>query len=417
MSELDNMMGPDDQTDPRRRSMLYNAMLGMPEDEDPNTNTRIQDDKTGQSAGPNIDRPKGVTTTAPGAGGQDARARLADLVRQQGALPSAPPQMSDKRKLILSIMEGVGTAIAGAKGGGVGAARGLESGIARRHQVEDAQQQDLNRQRQTLSQQIQSQSQFIDREDMERERMEEQEHLATQRMTLQEKMFNEGETARYRLAGLNNDAAMNRQKEKFTHDEEMEDQKQQGRMAVTDARVKGQEAIKRIQAAAAASKMKTIPPLVGKAKDDYEDAVSRYNVMQQNYEEAIRDPGNQQAMLSLLTNHIGMTLGAQKGGRITQAILNEAIASGYVDERVEAHFGPDGVMTGVVLTPRQMKQMVGLGQNMMQQKVRKLEEMETYFHVPAGGNGPSPSSNGAGASGPPPGAKVRVYNPNTRSLQ
>src|SRR5271167_3252462 len=52
------------------------------------------------------------------------------------------------------------------------------------------------------------------------------------------------------------------------------------------------------------------------------DADQRYERMSADAPHALE--GNQQAMLSLLTNHIGMTLGAQKGARITQQILDEA---------------------------------------------------------------------------------------------
>ena len=49
------------------------------------------------------------------------------------------------------------------------------------------------------------------------------------------------------------------------------------------------------------------------------------NTMDKNLKDALA--GDQQAMLSLVANHIGMTLGAQKGARINQAVWNEAVES------------------------------------------------------------------------------------------
>ena len=70
--------------------------------------------------------------------------------------------------------------------------------------------------------------------------------------------------------------------------------------------------------------------------------------------------GDQQAMLNLLTNHIGMTLGMQKGARITKDILHEAQASTPWLQGLEAKFDSQGYLSGVVLTPQQMDQMMGL---------------------------------------------------------
>lgn len=60
-------------------------------------------------------------------------------------------------------------------------------------------------------------------------------------------------------------------------------------------------------------------------KKDYEAAVDRMNTMDRNLANALR--GDQQAMISLVANHIGMTLGGQKGARINQAVWNEAVQS------------------------------------------------------------------------------------------
>jgi hypothetical protein len=104
-----------------------------------------------------------------------------------------------------------------------------------------------------------------------------------------------------------------------------------------------------------------VPPGVAKAYETYNGAQERYNVMQKSYVDAMK--GNQQAMLNLLANHIGMTMGLQKGARITQAIYSEALQSAPYLERVEAHFDKDGYLSGVVLTPEQMNQMMPLAKD------------------------------------------------------
>ena len=53
------------------------------------------------------------------------------------------------------------------------------------------------------------------------------------------------------------------------------------------------------------------------------DSAERVNVMAKNYREGV-DNHNQQAMLSLLSNHLGMTMGLQKGARLNQALITEA---------------------------------------------------------------------------------------------
>src|SRR6202012_695709 len=91
--------------------------------------------------------------------------------------------------------------------------------------------------------------------------------------------------------------------------------------------------------------------------------------------------------LSLVANHIGMTLGAQKGARINQAVWNEAVASAPWAQTTYAkafHNDPDtgdmvfdGWKGGVNLTPEQMKQMVNLAHERygtLQDSLKRIEE-------------------------------------------
>jgi hypothetical protein len=99
------------------------------------------------------------------------------------------------------------------------------------------------------------------------------------------------------------------------------------------------------------------------------DSEERLKVMRQNYRGGLG--GDQQAMLSLLANHLGMTMGLQKGVRLNQALINEAQQSDPLLRRLKARFDKDGYLTGVTLTPEQMRSMVGLGEDRFRADVSK----------------------------------------------
>ena len=132
--------------------------------------------------------------------------------------------------------------------------------------------------------------------------------------------------------------------------------------------------------------------IVNTAKSDLLSAQERVETMDKNKKDALA--GNQQAMLSLVANHIGMTLGAQKGARITRAVWDEAMESApwldtqaakwfHTDENGDHIF--DGFKGGVTLTADQINQMVDLAH----QKVGTLEthakKVEDTFQEDLGG--------------------------------
>ena len=82
-------------------------------------------------------------------------------------------------------------------------------------------------------------------------------------------------------------------------------------------------------------------------------------------------------------NHIRMTLGGNQ--RITQAVIKEAEASAPWLGRIEARFGNDGLLAGVVLTPEQIHSMVALGNSSLTQAKRKFEAMKDFVQPGAGG--------------------------------
>jgi len=146
-------------------------------------------------------------------------------------------------------------------------------------------------------------------------------------------------------------------------------------------------------------------PFVLKSFGDLQDSVSRLTIMEENMQAAITT-NDQQAMLSLLANHLGMTMGLAKGARITQAIIREAEASAPFLQRLEARFDDQGLLTGVVLTPQQMESMVALAHNRLQQDQRKFQEIQTFAGAqgcppmnPATGGGPTGAPNAPPAAG------------------
>lgn len=404
----------------RRGSGVWSNMLGLEMGGGGGADSdRITDDATGRSGGPNVDRPT-MTTGGAGTGqGQDygsgARAHLADLIKERDQTMQQIPPVPLKQRILQRLPEiagAAGAAFSGIPGATTGAAQGIQTGVNRRNQVTDIHDKERFERQNKLIDEVNNQKTLMDREDMENKRLAQQGQIETQRMTLMEKLRMEHEDAMMKQIGARGDEARKTEGVKEEGRESLEDQKQTGRMALARTNNEAKAAIARVRAAAAANKAKAIPPLVGKSFDDFENSQSRFDLMTNSYQKAMADPGNQQAQLLLLTNHIGMTLGAQKGARITQAILDEAKASGYLDERIEAHFGPDGVMTGVVLTPRQMAQMMDLAKDKLMADGNKVQQMEMYFNTQGGQRATprlTPPANNA-AKAPPtprPGYKIQ----------
>ena len=141
------------------------------------------------------------------------------------------------------------------------------------------------------------------------------------------------------------------------------------------------------------------PALLAQVNKSIEPALeseTRLSVMEQNAKDAL--DGNQQAMLSLVANHIGMTLGAQKGAKISQAVWNEAVGTAPWMENIQKKFGPDGYLQGVTLSPRQVKQMLELGKQRRDLQWKQAQQAgQTYgVNVPIPGDAKTPE----GPNGP-----------------
>ena len=141
----------------------------------------------------------------------------------------------------------------------------------------------------------------------------------------------------------------------------------------------------------------------------------RYERMTQDAKSSLE--GNQQAMVSLLTNHIGMTLGLQRGARITKDMLNEARQSTPWLQGVEAKFSDDGYLSGVTLAPQQIGQMLDLSRSqrdLVWDQVRAKAKQESGLtKVPARETTSTPTGGRTATSAPGGGAPtpgtVRTY--------
>jgi hypothetical protein len=122
------------------------------------------------------------------------------------------------------------------------------------------------------------------------------------------------------------------------------------------------------------------------------DSAERFNVMTESYEKAAKDH-DQQAMLNLLYNHMGMTMGLQKGARMTQDLIREAQQSQPWLQGIKAKFDKDGVLSGVTLSPQQMRQMVSLAQQRYAQDTVKARNEAQYLG--ANDDGPKRTPNKA----------------------
>ncbi len=108
------------------------------------------------------------------------------------------------------------------------------------------------------------------------------------------------------------------------------------------------------------------------------DSAERFNVMAKNYEDAVKNH-DQQAMLSLLYNHMGMTMGLQKGAKMTQDLIREAQRTQPWLQGMVAKFDSNGYLSGVTLSKPQMLEMVQNAQGRYQEDVVKARNEAGYL--------------------------------------
>lgn len=149
------------------------------------------------------------------------------------------------------------------------------------------------------------------------------------------------------------------------------------------------------------------------SKKSYQDAVDRDRTMSDNLRDILEakkaGKENQQAMLSMLANHIGMTSGSQPKMRMSKAQWDEAKDSVSFLQRIEAKWDTEGYLSGVVLTQEQMDQMLELAHEKVDQlkdHVDRIKNDPDYSEalqlgksaVPASMKGPKGKSNSSGTS-------------------
>ena len=138
-------------------------------------------------------------------------------------------------------------------------------------------------------------------------------------------------------------------------------------------------------------------------KKEYDASVNREMTMDRNLINALR--GDQQAMISLVSNHIGMTLGGQRGARINQAVWNEAVGSVPLLDRIAARFDSRGLLSGVTLAPDQMRQMVQLAHEKVDILKQQLDDITKELTTPQGNTSGGRGGTTGGAGALPPGWK------------
>lgn len=151
-----------------------------------------------------------------------------------------------------------------------------------------------------------------------------------------------------------------------------------------------------------------------KAQDDYGKRISALNLMQQNYAEALK--GNQQAQVSMLMQHIGMTAGTVPGARQSRANIEEAEESTpwiahYINkwfhQDANGDYVFDGPKGGINLTKPQMEQMLSLGKERVQVQHEQLQYWQREL-VPGQGEFTAPGITAIhGVPQPTPGAPAR----------
>lgn len=122
------------------------------------------------------------------------------------------------------------------------------------------------------------------------------------------------------------------------------------------------------------------------------DSAERFNVMSNNYDDAVKNH-DQQAMLSLLAQHLGMTMGGVKGAKLNKQIIEEAQNSQPFLQGIGAKFDKDGYLSGVTLSQPQMKQMVDLGRQRFAEDTSKARSEARYAGVKDDGPDRTPNTS------------------------
>lgn len=129
----------------------------------------------------------------------------------------------------------------------------------------------------------------------------------------------------------------------------------------------------------------------------YKQDETRLNLMEKAQKEA--NAGNAQADMALISNHLGMTMGLQKGARITQTVWNEAMRTRPWLQSIKVTF-VGGLMTGAKLSPEQREQMVELAKDRVSESGRSVNDTyQQYGEHLKGHQRITPKTMGGGGEG------------------
>jgi len=195
-------------------------------------------------------------------------------------------------------------------------------------------------------------------------------------------------------------ASAERQEKMISAESERQQKSLQAQSENLDKRLSfEQEALDKRLAKTEESKDKSLREKVVNYYDQAMNADTRLQLMRQSAENAKQ--GDQQAMVNILSNHVAMVQGIPRGKvpRVSQQMFKEAQESSPVLKRIAAHFDKEGYLTGVVLTPQQIDQMLKLGQETRDTEWQTARNKAHYVGVydeptslfPAAGGGPTPS--------------------------
>lgn len=113
----------------------------------------------------------------------------------------------------------------------------------------------------------------------------------------------------------------------------------------------------------------------------FQDAKLRYNLMTTNLKRSEEDPNyGGQGDILLLFNHIGMTLSAQRGARITEAEIRRAISARDIPEGLLAMWEAR-TDRGKFLSPEQRREMVTLADEMLRETQKRMLDEEYRYGV------------------------------------
>jgi hypothetical protein len=158
--------------------------------------------------------------------------------------------------------------------------------------------------------------------------------------------------------------------------------------------------------------------IVSKHYDDALAASERRATMEKDFVKG--EAGDAQADMSMLMNHLGMTGGAQKGFRMTEAEIRSAVQSRGLPDDLVVFWKK--LSSGERLSSAQRKQMLSLGQDKEAELWQTADNAADLFDVPKPKGRKKVGSGTLNdqvnkSSTPPPAAHIPKYNPQTKRFE